>query len=253
MIALISPAKTLEFESNLKIGSAQYPLFLEKAEQVMEALSKKTKNKLMKLQSISENLAELNYNRNQEWSRDGHLGGKQAVLAFKGDVYQGLEADNWSEADMDFANQQLRILSGLYGFLKPSDLIMPYRLEMGTDLTVRRKKSLYDFWKTTLKQHFKEDIGEETLLLNLASNEYFKAVHTAEIKNTVIEVVFKDYSKGTYKIISFFAKKARGLMANYMVQNRITSPEQLKDFNVEGYQFSTSESSDNVFIFKRKA
>ena len=206
----------------------------------------------MKLQAISKNLAELNHTRNKEWSRDGHHGGRQAALAFKGDVYQGLEADNWNETDMEFANDHLRILSGLYGLLKPSDLILPYRLEMGTDLHVNRKKNLYEYWKTTIKSYFKNEIGEDELLLNLASNEYFNAVNTASVKNSVLEVVFKDYSKGTYKVISFFAKKARGLMANYMIQNRITSPKQLKDFDVEGYQFTSAESDDKIYTFKRK-
>lgn len=205
----------------------------------------------MDLQGVSKNLAELNHQRNQEWVADHNGGVKQAVLAFKGDVYQGLEAEKWTESDMTFAEQNLAILSGLYGVLRPNDVIKPYRLEMGTNLNVARKKNLYAYWKKDIQNLFKEEFGHEQQVVNLASKEYFKALSSAEIKNPVLNVDFKDKSKGSYKIISFFAKKARGLMANYIVQNRISEKGELKDFNLANYYFDTKSSTEDHFIFLR--
>ncbi len=251
MIAFLSPAKSLDFESALRIGPATQPVYLEKAAMINEALRKKTAKKLMALQNISENLAGLNFSRNQQWT-EGHSSenARQAALAFTGDVYQGLQAAEWSEEEMTFASEHLRILSGLYGVLKPTDLVQPYRLEMGTPLRVNRKTNLYAFWKTSLATYLKE-IPEEEVLLNLASQEYFKAIHVAKPKNRVIDVEFLDYSKGTFKVISFFAKKARGLMARYIVQNKVNDPQLLPGFNLEGYAFYEPGSTVDKLIFHR--
>lgn len=251
MIALISPAKTLDFDSDLQLGKLTEPKFLSQAENVMVALRKKSAKQLQKLQGISANLAALNYERNQNWNARDILNGRQAALAFKGDVYLGLEAHKWLEADMDFARNHLLILSGLYGLLKPSDAILPYRLEMGTKLSVSRKGDLYRYWKKDLKEHFEKELGEEEVILNLASNEYFKAIASAGIKNPIIDVSFKDLNKGKYKVLSFFAKKARGRMANFIVQNRINSTEELKDFNLDNYYFEPKSSSPGHLVFLR--
>lgn len=251
MIALISPAKTLDFDSDLQLGKPTEPEFLMQAETVMASLKKKSAKKLQKLQDISVSLAELNFERNQSWNSNEILRGRQAALAFKGDVYVGMEAEKWSEADMDFAQKHLLILSGLYGLLRPGDAILPYRLEMGTKLSVSRKADLYKFWKAELKKFFEQEIGDNEVILNLASNEYFKAVDTAGIKNPVINVTFKDLSKGKYRVLSFFAKKARGRMANYIIQNRINSAEELKDFNLDNYKFDPKSSTEVHLVFLR--
>lgn len=251
MILFLSPAKTLDFESDLQIGETTKPVFLEHSEKINAKLSKTSRKKLMELQSISAQLASLNYDRNQDWTTDHNDGVRQAVLCFKGDVYVGLKADEWTEKEMSYANDHLRILSGLYGVLKPSDQIMPYRLEMGTSLKVGRRDNLYDFWQDKIKAYFKENISSGELVLNLASNEYFKAVEKAKVKNPVLNVEFKDFSNGQFKVISFFAKKARGLMADYVIRNQINSPQDLKAFDVEGYYFDDKESTDSNYVFLR--
>ena len=251
MISVISPAKTLDFSSNLQIGSTEPPLFLSEAEKVNHKLRSLSAKKLMRLQGISENLAEQNFQRNQDWSSEEIMQGRQAVLAFKGDVYLGLEAENWSEEDMQFAQDRLLILSGLYGLLKPHTSILPYRLEMGTSITIARKKNLYDFWGKTLAQYFKENVPPEEPIVNLASKEYFKALQAAKIPNPILNFEFKDYSKGKYKIISFFAKKARGIMANFIIQNRINSTDVLKEFNLAGYYLDEAGSDDTNLVFLR--
>ncbi len=249
MLVFISPAKSLDFESNNQIGAFESPFFLEEAEKVNRKVRALSRKKLRELQSISPALAELNHTRNQSWEIDKHKQGKQAVLAFTGDVYQGLEASQWSVEDMDFANHKLRILSGLYGILKPSDVILPYRLEMGTSLPVGRRKNLYHFWGDKVSKYFKEELAAELPIINLASNEYFRAVETAQVKNPVIDIVFKDFNKGDYKIISFLAKKARGMMANYIVKNRLSQPEELKKFNISGYYFDDKASTNCKYVF----
>jgi len=251
MIAFLSPAKTLDFESDLKIGEVSEPYFLEAAEKVNKKLSRYTIAELEKLQSISHNLAAENYSRNQQWSIEDHNDGKQAALAFKGDVYQGMQADNWNERDMDFAQKHIRILSGLYGVLRPGDKILPYRLEMGTKIPVARRKDLYEFWKDKLPHHFQDEIPAEEIVLNLASNEYFKALEKAGVSNKILNVEFKDYSKGDFKVIAFYAKKARGMMASFLVKNKISEPGQLKAFDTEGYYFDAKSSSENNYVFLR--
>ncbi len=251
--ALISPAKTLDFESEKELGVAEAPFFLDQSEKVNRKLRKYSRKKLQQLQSISPQLAELNYHRNQEWEADHNSGiTRQAVFAFKGDVYQGLQADEWVQEDMAFAEKHLLILSGLYGILRPNHLIKPYRLEMGTPLPVYRSKNLYEFWKKTLKEFFKKEIPADAIVLNLASDEYFKAVQTAEPKQKIINTTFKDYKNGQFKVISFFAKKARGLLANYLIQNKISNIEEIKEFNNEGYYFDPVSSTTDNYTFLRE-
>ncbi|PTM06040.1 MAG: peroxide stress protein YaaA [Bacteroidetes bacterium] len=251
MISAISPAKTLDFSSDLQIGSSEPPIFLAEAEKVNHKLRSLSAEKLMSIQSISENLAEQNYLRNQEWSAEKIMTGRQAVLAFKGDVYLGLEAENWSEEDMFFAQEKLYILSGLYGLLKPQTSILPYRLEMGTAITLGRKKNLYEFWQKSIADYFKEHIPSDEPIVNLASKEYFKALQSAKIPNPILNLEFKDYSNGKYKIVSFFAKKARGIMANFIIQNRINSTDVLKEFNLAGYYLDEAGSDDTNLVFLR--
>lgn len=252
MIAFLSPAKSLNFKDNLTIGEVTQPQFLTAALDVHNVLAKKSVKALRELQNISENLSQLNKTRNHEWTVEHSLkNSRQAALAFTGDVYQGMEAEKWSATDMGFAQNHIRILSGLYGMLKPTDLIQPYRLEMGTHLGVKRKKNLYAFWKTTMEEALKA-FDEHEVLLNLASQEYFKAIETVKPNNRIIDVEFKDYNKGTFKIISFYAKKARGTMANYLVKNKIKDAERLKEFNEDGYAFYAPASSENHLVFHRE-
>ncbi len=251
MISVISPAKTLDFSSEQQIGSKEYPIFLEEAEKVNYKLRGFSAKKLMTLQNISENLALQNFQRNQDWSADKIMQGRQAVLAFKGDVYQGLEAENWSLEDMSFAENKLFILSGLYGLLQPNTAILPYRLEMGTGMGIARKKNLYEFWQQSIAKYFSDHIAKEEVIVNLASQEYFKALQTAKLPNPVLNIEFKDFSKGKYKIISFFAKKARGIMANFIIQHRINSTDELKEFNLAGYYLDKEGSDETNLVFLR--
>lgn len=248
---MISPAKTLDFENNQQIGPVESPFFPESSQKVAKKLASFKPSGLKKLQGISDALAELNFERNQALHAGTAAPHKQAVLAFKGDVYLGLEAEKWNEADMDYAQQKLFILSGYYGILRPNTLIAPYRLEMGTSVNVGRKKNLYDFWKTDLDAFLKTEIPADEVILNLASKEYFKAVAQLKLPNPVMDVEFMDLSNGKYKVLSFFAKKARGMMANYIVQNRIDDVQELKDFNLAGYYFDAERSSDSKMVFLR--
>ena len=250
MIIFISPAKSLDFENNITIGTTSLPYFLEDAVKVNSSLKRKSRKALIELQGVSRQLAELNFHRNQNWLNDD-TETAQAVMAFKGDVYQGMEADQWDESDMEFASSKLRILSGLYGVLRPGDLIKPYRLEMGTRLKIGRREDLYKFWADKVKQYFKDNIGSDRLVVNLASNEYFKAVISAKVANPILNVDFKDFKNGDYKVISFFAKKARGMMANYIVKNRITDKEKIKEFDSSGYYFDAKTSNQDHYIFLR--
>ncbi len=252
MLVFLSPAKTLDFESDLSLYQSSTPYFIAEAQKVNAKLRRCSRKKLTELQSISGQLASLNYDRNQSWEMENHEAeGRQAALAFKGDVYVGLKAERWSDGDMAYAAEHLRILSGLYGVLKPNDLILPYRLEMGTKLPVGRRKNLYHFWGDKIKKYFREKDLSQELIVNLASNEYFKAVESAALKNNVLNVEFKDYSGGQFKVLSFFAKKARGLMADYIVRNRINDAEDLKGFNSENYYFDAKTSSQNNYVFLR--
>ncbi len=252
MKIVVSPAKSLDFESQLPTDRFSQPIFLEQAEKLNNVLKKKSANQLSKLMSISKNLGELNWQRNQDW----HIpftteNARPAVYTFNGDVYQGLDAYTIPKEKIEQLQDKLRILSGLYGLLKPLDLIQAYRLEMGTKLKIRRKNNLYEFWGDTLTKSLNEELQEGDFLLNLASNEYGKAVKFKQIKAPVITAQFKDYKNGELKMIGFFAKKARGLMVRYIIDNDIENIEDLKGFDYENYAFDTNLSTDNEFVFTR--
>lgn len=254
MLTVISPAKTLDFESPVTPVKATQPHFLEEAAQLNRELKKLRAADLAELQAISGNLAELNYQRNISWSPPfNRQNARQAIFAFTGDVYTGLDVARFSKADLEYAQKHLRILSGLYGLLKPLDLIQPYRLEMGTNLPNPAGKNLYAFWDDRITRALNKAIkaGGQELLVNLASQEYFAAVKPEILKAKVITPVFLDYKNGNYKIISFFAKKARGRMAAWILQNRLTSLDDLKQFSEMGYQFSADQSSANELVFLR--
>jgi len=217
-------------------------------------MKKKKSAQLAKLMDISPKLAELNFQRFQTWALPFTPENSwQSVLMFNGDVYQGLKAENFSASDFEIAQQKLRILSGVYGLLKPLDLIQPYRLEMGTNVSVARKKNLYDFWKAKITTKLNQELEQtdQKLLINLASNEYFSAIDTKKLKARVITPSFKKNKNGKYQMVSFFAKRARGLMSRFIIQNNISDPEELKAFDSEGYYFNNQLSGVNDWVFTR--
>jgi len=254
MLALLSPAKSLDFDNPAPITKATQPRFKSDTAELVEALRALSEGQLAKLMSLSEKLAALNHKRYQIFESDfTKSNSKQAITAFTGDVYQGLTLPEWSADDFATAQKSIRILSGLYGILRPLDLMQPYRLEMGTKLPTVRGKNLYDFWGSEITKLLNKDLkasGSDTIV-NLASNEYFSSVKTAELNGELISPVFKDEKNGTYKIISFFAKKARGMMADYIVRNKITDPGDLKKFKTAGYKYSAKESSSEKPVFLR--
>ena len=252
MKIVISPAKSLDFKTKVPIAQYTEGIFLNEAEKLNTVLKKKTPKKLSELMSISPKLGELNWQRNQDWHVPFTLeNSKQAVYAFKGDVYVGLDAYTIPLEKMEQLQQKLRILSGQYGLLKPLDLIQPYRLEMGSKLKVGRKNNLYQFWGESITNALNEELSDTDVLINLASNEYFKVVKTKLLKAPIITPVFKDYKDGKLKIISFFAKKARGLMVRYIIDNNIDEVKNLKGFNYEGYAFDANLSTETELMFTR--
>ncbi|QNL21911.1 peroxide stress protein YaaA [Hyphobacterium sp. CCMP332] len=254
MISVISPAKTLDFESQTSTKEYTKPDFVDESGKIMARLKKTSKKKIGLLMDISKSLVELNYERYQDWEPEFDTGtSKQALMAFKGDVYLGLEAETLNPEDLSFAQNHLRILSGLHGLLKPLDLIRPYRLEMGTDLKVGRRNNLYEFWKDKLYKKLNEAIENSGSLelLNIASNEYFNAVDSKKIKAKIVKADFKDFKNGEYKVLSFFAKKTRGQMARYIIDNKINTIEDIKSFDRDGYYYSEKESSENKIVFLR--
>jgi cytoplasmic iron level regulating protein YaaA (DUF328/UPF0246 family) len=254
MLIVISPAKTLNFEQKAKTTIYSENDFLPRAEKLVKVLKKYRAEDLMVLMNVSQKIALLNQQRFSEWKRPFNLdNAKQAIMAFQGDVYLGLDAESLSEKELNFAQDHLRILSGLYGVLRPLDLIQAYRLEMGTALQTATFKNLYDFWgdKLTFKINQALKAQNDKILINLASNEYFKVVNKKKLKGEIITPVFKDFKNGQYKTISFFAKKARGLMSRFIIQNEIQKPEDLIHFNSEAYAYSANESSTNQLVFLR--
>ena len=256
MIIVISPAKTLDFDSPLISRRATQPTFLDQSEELMEKLVNYSPNQLGKLMKISHELSELNVERNLNWSRPfTRKNARPALMTFKGDVYLGLKAEEFSDQDVDYAQNHLRILSGLYGVLRPLDLMQAYRLEMGTRLKTKRGKDLYEFWGDQISMSINKQLkktGTQTLL-NLASNEYFSAVDKQLLKAEIVSPVFKDWKNGEYKLISFFAKKARGSMAAWVIKNQVKDTADLAKFNVDGYRFSPEQSSDSAPVFLRDA
>ncbi len=252
MKILLSPAKSLDFERPIPTVKYSQPKFLEQSEKLIKVLAKKNPKSLSKLMSISNDLAELNWERNQKFSLPfTPENARPAIYAFNGDVYQGLDAYSISENKLEKLQDTVRILSGLYGVLKPLDLIQPYRLEMGTQLKIGRKKNLYDFWKQSVTNFLNDELKEGELFINLASNEYFGAVDKKYLKTNVITPVFKDWKNDKLKVISFFAKKARGSMVRYILDTDSKTLEDIRGFNLDEYIYSkehTLKENQPVFI-----
>lgn len=253
MLMIISPAKTLDYESPLATETHTQPDFLDDACELIDQLKELEPHQVSNLMSISDKLGQLNAERFQSWHTPFTPdNARQAVLAFKGDVYTGLDAESFSSEDFSFAQKHLRILSGLYGLLKPLDLMQPYRLEMGTRFENTRGKDLYAFWGSKITDALNQLLAsDDKVLVNLASNEYFKSVQKKHLDARLVTPRFKDWKNGQYKMISFYAKKARGLMCRYAIQNRITQADDLKGFNLEGYYFSEDQSDNNNWVFLR--
>ena len=254
MLAIISPAKTLDFESKLPTKKHSEPAFVEDSHELITKLRTIEPRQLSAMMKISDNLAELNYRRYLEWAPSFNNGeSRPAALAFKGDVYLGLEANTLGERDLSWAQKHLRILSGLHGLLRPLDRIRPYRLEMGTKLATNRGKNLYEFWGSKVTNALNDAIAEQNqeILINLASNEYFNVLKTDDIQARIINVHFKEFKDGKYKFLSFFAKKARGLMARYMIDHRVSTLKALREFDYEGYTYNTELSHGDDLVFTR--
>jgi uncharacterized protein len=253
MLTVISPAKTLDFEAQPHTTQHSQAAFLVQSQLLINELKKLSTTDVASLMKLSDKLAGLNSARFQQWQTPFDLdNAKQAILAFKGDVYTGLAADTLDNASLEFAQQHLRILSGLYGVLKPLDLMQAYRLEMATKFANSKGTNLYQFWGSQIGGFLEADPAmADGILINLASNEYFKAVNTKKLNARIITPVFKDWKNGQYKMISFYAKKARGLMTRYMIDNRIDQPEKLKDFNTDGYRYSENMSEGDNWVFIR--
>ena len=255
MIIVISPAKTLDFDP-INVGLSTSPSFLDESKILISELQEKEPKDIASLMSLSDKLATLNYDRYQNWEvqRQLNSNAKQAMFVFQGDVYKGLEADTFNEVDIEFSQKHLRILSGLYGSLRPLDVVEPYRLEMGTKLLNPKGKNLYEFWGEKITDMIVNEISENgsDTLINLASEEYFKSLSDIKNKVNVISPIFKDYKNGQFKIISFYAKKARGLMTKFIIQNQITDPKDLINFNLDGYKFFKSDSTNENPVFHRK-
>ncbi|MFD2179909.1 peroxide stress protein YaaA [Veronia pacifica] len=255
MLIVVSPAKTLDYESPLATEKFTLPTMTSHSAELIDVCRKLTPADISSLMKVSDKIAGLNAARFAEWQPEfTQQNARQALLAFKGDVYTGLAAETLSDSDFDWAQDHLRMLSGLYGLLRPLDLMQPYRLEMGTKLTNDRGSNLYQFWGNLITDELNEALNAQgdDVLINLASNEYFKSVKPAGLKAKIITPVFKDCKNGQYKVISFYAKKARGMMARYIIDNRIDSVEALKAFDVAGYYFDQSASSDKELVFKRE-
>lgn len=256
LLAVISPAKTLDFETAPVTSSYDIPRFLAQSQALITAARALSPADISALMKISDKLGQLNYERFHDWHQPFDLNNaKQAVLAFKGDVYTGLDASTLDEASLQWANEHLAILSGLYGLLRPLDLIQAYRLEMGIKFANPRGKNLYEFWGEQLTNAINAQLAqaEKPVLVNLASNEYYKALQPPSIAANIITPVFKDEKNGQYKIISFYAKKARGLMARWIIENRIENPKELMAFNSDGYAYDKSSSDAKTWVFKRDA
>jgi uncharacterized protein len=254
MLIVISPAKKLDFDTPSKVQKSTKAAFLDESQVLINTLREYSELDLMDLMSLSAKLAELNFQRYFDWTQPfDKNNAKQAILAFRGDVYAGLDADTFEQDDFQFAQQHLRILSGLYGFLKPLDLMQPYRLEMGTKLKTNQGKNLYEFWGEQITAGLNKALKKQgdDILINLASQEYFKSVKPKIIKGKIITPVFKENKNGQFKMIGIYAKKARGLMTRYIIKNQIIDVEKIKLFDVAGYEFNQALSDDSTWVFTR--
>ena len=256
MLFLLSPAKSLDFDPPAPSVPHTQPLFVPQSAELIEVLKQKSPLQIAELMHLSDALAGLNVARYEAWRpKFTAKNAKQAVLAFNGDVYEGLDAKSLQTDDLAWAQDHVCILSGLYGVLRPLDLMQPYRLEMGTTLDNPRGKNLYQFWGSQIADYLNERLQKDLspVIVNLASQEYFKAVDTKALKARVIECVFQDYKNGQYKIISFHAKRARGLMARFAATHRVVTPQQLQGFDAEGYAFDAAASEPQRLVFRRQA
>ncbi len=252
MKIVISPAKSLDYTTELPTTNHTQGVFLEQAQKLSVVLKKKSAKQLSALMHISDNLGQLNFERNQEWSLPFTAkNARQAIYAFKGTVYEGLDAYSIPQDKLEPLQDKLRILSGQYGILKPLDLMQPYRLEMGTKLKIGRKDNLYKFWGNTITDALNQELKDDEPFVNLASNEYFKVVQPKLLKVPVITPIFKDFKGDKLKVIAFFAKKARGMMVRYIIDNNIEIVEDLKGFNVSGYAFDANLSTASELVFTR--
>jgi uncharacterized protein len=254
MLFVLSPAKSLDYDTPTDVEPTQ-PLFIPQAKELISILKKKRSEDIAALMDLSPTLADLNVARYAEWStRSTAKNSKPAILAFDGDVYDGLQAKTLGDDDLQWAQQHIAILSGLYGVLRPLDKLQPYRLEMGTALATTRGRNLYDFWGRSIAEYLNKRLKADAspVLVNLASQEYFRSVDLRTLKARVVECVFEDWKDGDYKIISFFAKKARGAMARYAVLNRIATPQGLQGFDLDGYAFAPDVSVPDRLVFRRR-
>jgi len=254
MLIVISPAKKLDYESPSIAKKSTMPEYLEESELLISHLRKFSAMDLAELMHLSMNLAELNFDRYYQWKKSYKADvSKQCLLAFKGDVYAGMDAESFTQKDFDYAQSHLRILSGLYGLLRPLDLMMPYRLEMGTKLQNERGKNLYEFWGDIITDGINKQLKaqKDDVLVNLASNEYFKSVKPKKVEGRIITPQFKEHKEGGYKMIGIYAKKARGLMSRYILKNRIKDPEDIKNFDSDGYDFNEKLSVGDQWVFTR--
>ena len=257
MLIVVSPAKSLDFNTPVKTRRYSEPAFLDEANDLVRGLRDLSPEELQELMHISAALAQENYQRFADWQLPFSLkNARQAIFAFRGDVYLGLKAEQFGTADLNFAQKHLRILSGLYGILKPLDLMQAYRLEMGRQFAVGNSKNLYAFWGSaltdTLNRELQAQSQKRKILINLASNEYFSALKPQALDAEIITPVFKDWASGQYRVLSFFAKKARGEMAAFIIRHRINSPARLKEFAVDGYAYTEEDSTRDRYVFKRK-
>ena len=249
MLAIISPSKTQDFSSS-RVKTFSEARQLTQTQELIDVLKNKTQVQISKLMTLSDKLSKLNFDRFQAFKTPFSLdNAKQALLAFKGDVYNGIDAPSLSLEDLKFAQNNVRMISGLYGVLRPLDLIQPYRLEMGTKLSNKNGGNLYDYWGNEISEVLNDD--EQGLIINLASNEYFKSIDKKTLKAQILDVVFKEKKNDVYKVIGIYAKRARGLMVNYIIRNRITDPKALKNFSDEGYQYDETLSSDSSWVYIR--
>jgi uncharacterized protein len=254
MITVLSPAKTLDYTTPLTIKKFTQPQFLEQSSILIERCRQLSQQQIATLMKISPSLAQLNHDRFAKWQRPfTPNNARAAILAFKGDVYEGLQVEDFTEQDLNFAQTNICILSGLYGLLRPLDLIQPYRLEMAIQLDNPEGNNLYQFWGNTLTTMLNQQLVEQAnpYLINLASDEYFKSINIKRLNFPVIKPVFLDQKGSEYKVISFYAKKARGLMSRFIIKNQINSPKQLSEFNLSGYQFDKNRSTQTELIFIR--
>ncbi|HEY9279467.1 MAG TPA: peroxide stress protein YaaA [Eoetvoesiella sp.] len=254
MLLLLSPAKKLDYDTPVRTTLHTQPLFVKQAAGLIEILKDKSTTEVAALMKLSDALAHLNVERYAAWKpRFNQTNSRQAILAFNGDVYEGLDASGFSDAQLEWAQEHVAMLSGLYGVLRPLDLMQPYRLEMGTRLANKNGNSLYAYWGTQIAEYLNQRLENQRnpLILNLASEEYFKVVDLKVLKAKVVQCVFQDYKNGAWKVISFHAKRARGLMARYVIEKKISKPVALQNFASEGYAYAPEESTDNKLVFRR--